>query len=119
MPLWLKTDTLASAPKWLLDGANTSIYPAANTARDHGALPFNRDVNNAYFVDLTEAASATNRARGIRTAGWNSIKTYTDTNGKTRYRVIPMVPMKVSAASAGDLGVTANTTNEDIIVSDT
>lgn len=119
MALWSKTDTLAGAPKWLIDGANTAIVPTPNVARDYGALPFNRDVNAAYFVDITESSSATNRAKGIRTPGWNSVKTYTDTNGKTRYRVESLVPMRVPSGVSGDLGVTGNTAIEDTTVSDT
>ena len=118
MALWSKTDTLASAPKFLIDGANTSIVPAANTARDYGGLPDQVDVNNAVFVDTTEAGIESNRDSGIRTPGWNLFTTYTDANGATRRRVESLVPMKVSASDAGDAGVTGNTSIEDTIVAD-
>lgn len=118
MALWGKTDTLASAPKYLINGANTSIVPAANTARDYGGLPDQMDVNNAVFVDTTEARIESNRDAGIRTPGWNLFTTYTDANGRTRRRVESLVVMKVSAASAGDAGVTGNTAVEDAIVAD-
>lgn len=118
MALWGKTDALASAPKYLLDGANTSIAPAANTARDYGGLPDQVDVNNAFFVDTTEAAVTSNRAAGLKTAGWNLFTTYTDANGNTRRRVESLIPMKVTAAAAGDLGVSGNTTIEDSTVKD-
>jgi hypothetical protein len=118
MALWGKTDAKASAPKYLLDGANTSIAPVANTARDYGGLPDQVDLNNAYFVDTTEAAVASNRSAGLRTPGWNLFTTYTDSNGRTRRRVESLVPMKVTAAAAGDLGVSGNTTIEDVTVKD-
>lgn len=118
MALWGKTDAAASAPKFLIDGANTSIVPTANTARDYGGLPDQVDLNNAFFVDTTEAAVASNRAAGLKTAGWNLFTTYTDANGKTRRRVETLVPMKVSAASAGDAGITGNTAIEDTAVAD-
>lgn len=116
MALWGKTDAQVSAPKYLIDGANTSIVPAANTARDYGGLPPRLDINNAYFVDTTEAAVTSNRAHGIKTPGWNHVRTYTDSSGATRYRVESLVPMKVSAAAAGDAGVSG--TGDDATVAD-
>ena len=118
MPMWGKTDTKASAPKYLLDGANTSIAPAANTARDYGGLAPQVDLNNAYFIDTTEMSVASNRAIGLQTPGWNLYKTYTDANGKKRNRVEVLVPMKVSAAAAGDAGISGNTAIEDTTVAD-
>jgi len=116
MALWGKTDARVSAPKNLIDGANTSIVPSANTARDYGGLPPSLDLNNAYFVDTTEAAVASNRAAGIKTAGWNLVKTYTDANGAARKRVESLIPMKVTAASAGDAGVSGS--GDDSTVAD-
>lgn len=118
MALWGKTDAAASAPKYLLDGANTSIAPAANTAGDYGGLPDQVDLNNAFFVDTTEATIESNRDAGLRTPGWNLFVTYTDANGNTRRRVESLVPMKVSASDAGDLGVSGNTAIEDVTVKD-
>lgn len=96
MPLWGKTDDANSAPKYL------------STA----------DAENAYFVDVTEAAVASNRAKGLQTPGWNLYNTYTDTNGNTRHKVEVLVPMKVTASDAGDLGPEGNTTIEDTVVAD-
>lgn len=115
MPLWGKTDTANSAPKYLLDSTD---YPAANTARDYGGLPSQVDVNNAFFVATEEARVTGNRAKGLQTPGWNLFETYTDTNGATRRRVEPLVVMKVAAATAGDAGVSGNTAIEDATVAD-
>jgi len=101
MALWGKTDAAASAPKWL--------------STDSNATP-QTDKDNAYFVDTTEAAVASNRATGLRTPGWNLFTTYTDANGKTRRRVESLIPMKVSAAAAGDAGVSGS--GDDSTVAD-
>lgn len=103
MALWGKTDTAASAPKFL--------------STDTNATP-QTDKDNAYFVDTTEAAVESNRDAGLRTPGWNLFVTYTDTNGNTRRRVESLVPMKVTAVAAGDDGVSGNTAIEDATVAD-
>ena len=114
MALWGKTDALASAPKFLIDSANTTIVPVAAPERDYGGLPEHVDLNNAYFVDTTEAAQAGNRANGIKTPGWVLYKEY----GNGRRYVETLVPMRVAAETAGDAGITGNTTIEDIVVVD-
>jgi hypothetical protein len=100
MPLWGKTDTLASAPKYLTSAS--------------GASP-QTDIDNAFFVDTTEAAVTSNRAKGIKTPGWNLVQDI----GNGRYRVEPLIPMKVSASDAGDAGIADDTTVEDATVPDT
>ncbi len=99
MALWGKTDALASVPKWLEDAA-------ANTNKSN-------DRDNAIFVDLTEAGIAGNRAKGITGPGW---WLYHTAGG--RHHAECLVPMKVSAVDAGDLGVTGDTAVEDAIVAD-
>jgi len=99
MALWGKTDALASVPTWLEDAA-------ANTNKSN-------DRDNAIFVDLTEAGIAGNRAKGITGPGW---WTYWTAGG--RHHAECLVPMKVSAVDAGDLGVTGDTAVEDAIVAD-
>ena len=99
MSLWGKTDTLASAPKFLSTDVNANR---------------NIDKDNAFFVDTTEAAVTSNRAKGIKTPGWILYKEY----GTGRKYVETLVPMKVTAVAAGDLGVTGNTEVEDTTVAD-
>lgn len=103
MALWGNTDTAASAPKFLSTDANAA--PQVRRA-------------NAYFVDMTEAVVASNRAAGLHTPGWNMFTSYTDSAGRTRRRVECLVPVRATAAAAGDLGVTANTVTEDVTVKD-
>lgn len=99
MALWGKTDALASVPKWLeTDAANRNI---------------SNDADNAVFVDVTEAGVASNRAKGLKTPGWNL---YSNAGGRHRSEVL--VTMKVSAADAGDAGITGNTAIEDSTVAD-
>lgn len=104
MASWGKTDTLADVPKYLEDDVN-------NTNKSH-------DRDNAIFVDTDEAGVAANREKGIKTPGWNLYNTYTTAEGNTRHIVEPLVAMKVSAADAGDLGITGDTADEDAIVAD-
>jgi len=104
MAQWGKTDTAADRPKYLETDAN-------NTNKSH-------DADNAYFVDTDEAAVASNRAKGLKTPGWNLYHTYTDQNGATRHKAEALVVMKVSASDAGDAGITGNTAIEDTVVAD-
>ena len=99
MSLWGKTDTLASAPKFLSTDANANR---------------NIDKDNAFFVDTTEAAVPSNRAKGIKTPGWVLYKEY----GTGRKYVETLVSMKVTAVAATDVGVTNNTATEDAVVAD-
>lgn len=96
MALWGKTDAAASVPKYLSEA----------------------DQDKAYFVDITEASVAANKAKGLGTAGWNLYSTYTDANGKTRHRSETLVAMGVTAVAAGDLGITGDTADEDDVVAD-
>jgi hypothetical protein len=86
MALWGKTDELASVPKWLEDDANNT-----NTSNDR---------DNAVFIDVEEAQVTANRAKGLKTPGWNL---YSNAGGRHRSEVL--VAMKVTAANAGDQGV--------------
>ena len=116
MPLWGKTDAEISAPKYLKDPAD---YPAAAPSRDYNGVNNSENLENAYFVDTTEAAVESNRDRGIKTPGWMLYKTYTDGDGNVRNKSEVLVPMKVTAASAGDVGIANNTATEDLTVPDT
>lgn len=98
MSLWGKLDAANNAPKYLLDSANTTLVPSANTERDYGGLPMQVDINNSYLVDVTEAGYSGNRANGIKTPGWVLYKEY----GNGRKFVETLVPMRVTADISGD-----------------
>ena len=100
MALWGKTDALASVPTWLEDDAN-------NTNKSN-------DRDNAVFVDLEEAGVAANRAKGLKTTGWNLYEEY----GSGRKRVETLVAMTRTAGQAGDAGTTGTTADEDAVVAD-
>lgn len=102
MALWGKTDDANNAPKYL--DKNAADADAANTV---------------YFVDTDEVQVANNQAKGLVTPGWTQYSEYTTNGGSvTRRKVEVIVPMKVDANTAGDLGVTGNTATEDTVVED-
>lgn len=82
MPLWGKTDEANSAPKYLSD----------------------TDKDRVYFIDVTEAGVAANKAKGLGNAGWSLYTTYVDADGATRNRAENLIAMRVSASDAGDTG---------------
>jgi|TARA_Y100000114_G_scaffold40922_1_gene36426 hypothetical protein len=99
MALWGNTDDANSAPKYL----NST------------------DKDNAYFVDTTEAAVASNRAKGLKTGGWNLYTTYTAGAGGaiTRHKAESLVAMSIAQGDAGlDKGGADDATNEDTVVAD-
>lgn len=102
MALWGNTDDANNVPKFLSSDSN-AVWP--------------NDVDQAVFVDVTEAGVTTNRAKGLKTAGWNVYQTYSTSEGR-RHKVECLVPMSETAGAAGDLGVTGNTTIEDSTVAD-
>ena len=75
------------------------------------SVPWQLDVGTAHvfqkadaeniFVDITEAGVAANRAKGIKTTGWNEYEEY----GTGRKRVETLVAMAKTASDAGDVGV--------------
>ena len=104
MALWGNTDDANNAPKFLSTEASAT-------------WPNRKD--EAFFVDITEAGVATNRAKGLKTGGWNAYDTYTTEDGDVRHRVEVIVPMAVAQGDAGlDEGGAANTTIEDSVVAD-
>ena len=58
--------------------------------------------SDVVFVDVEEAASANNGARGLGTGGWTKYVTYLDSGGTRRYKTEVLVAMKRTAAEAGD-----------------
>lgn len=77
MPLWGKIDDEANKPKYLSD---TLIN--TQTLSDKGATA---------GIDRSEAATAANRLKSIKTPGWTQYRTYTDANGNVRHKAEVLV----------------------------
>jgi len=71
--------------------------------------------SDVYFVDVTEAGLATNKAKGLGTGGWHKYSTYAAESGETRHRAEVLVAMRQTAAEAGDVGVDGD---DDAVVVD-
>jgi len=57
----------------------------------------------AYFIDVEEAGVSTNADQGLKTGGWNTLRTWTTNGGAvTRYAAEPIVAMGVPASVSGD-----------------
>lgn len=54
------------------------------------------------YVDLTEAALAENKSRGITGPGWWQYRTFTDAEGKTRHKAEMLAFVSATPAVAGD-----------------
>lgn len=88
MSLWSMTDEAAGKPKNLSTGEKDVVFG----------------------VDATEAAVATNKAKGINTPGWVKYTTYTDAQGATRHKSEVLV---ASGSMTGDTGAGDDTTVAD------
>jgi hypothetical protein len=64
--------------------------------------PVEYAASDVVFVDATESAIASNKARGITCAGWWLVKQYTDASGASRNKSECLVAMAVTAVAAGD-----------------
>lgn len=80
MALWGKTDAAINKPKNLTAAEKTEVF----------------------FVDITEAQSSANKAKGINTPGWVRVKSHTDAQGQQRNKVEVLVALSATAAVAGD-----------------
>jgi hypothetical protein len=86
----------------------------------------NSETGTVVFVDVVEAGVASNVAKGLRNPGWNTYRTYTTGDGRTRHIVENLVAMKRVAGAgtatvdggAGDAGITGDTAVEDVTVAD-
>jgi len=88
-----------------------AIPGASNATFAIKRQPLN-DLNaNILFVDDTEAAVDSNRAKGINSPGWWKIVESQDSNGDTRYRTELLVSITSVTAGTGDK-------EEDLVVAD-
>ena len=64
------------------------------------------------FVSIEESQLVSNRAKGIKTPGWNIVKQHMDSGGNVRYRVEPLVAISTLNAVSGDAK------GDDLVVGD-
>lgn len=88
-------------------GAGYVTAPTVSAAGGTGAVfqsvvdPIAVSHTQIVFVDQNEAAAESNRQKGIKTTGWNLVRSKV-VDGLTRYFVDPIVAISVSAGEAGD-----------------
>jgi len=80
MSLYGNTDTAGNKPKWLTTGEKTTTV----------------------FLDVAEAQNPSNRAKGLKTPGWNTLREWVDNAGNQRYSAEPLAFVRATAAAAGD-----------------
>ena len=100
MALWGKTDNEASKPKWLSDTLKNDQTTS--------------DLDSTIGVSVGEAQVAANRAKGIKTQGWNKFMTYTDAQGNVRTKNEILVA--IGSDLTGDAGIDGN--DDDTIAAD-
>lgn len=77
MALWTKVDNDAGKPKYLSDDLRNDQSVS--------------DKDATLGVDVAEATTAANIAKGIKTPGWTKYRTYTDNHGNTRNKAEVLV----------------------------
>jgi len=87
-------------------GAQILQSTGAANVNDH-----NYGNRGLYYEDTNEAAVAANRARGLKTPGWNTYISYTDANGNVRHKSETLVAVKATQAQSGDA-------NDDAVLAD-
>lgn len=87
MSLWTMTDNEAGKPKYLSD-----------TLRNDQTVS---DLDSTFGVDASEEAVAANKAKGMQHPGWVSVRTYTDAQGRTRYKTETLVASGSMGADTG------------------
>ena len=75
-----------------------------NTTDEAGSKPkFLSEADKAVTVGVDIGEAAANRAKGLRTPGWNKHTTYTDSQGNTRYKTECLVAGKSMTLDAEDI----------------
>ncbi len=99
-------------------GAGYITAPSVSVAGGSSAVltpviePIQYNNNEIVFVSIEESQLATNRAKGIKTPGWNIVKQHMDSDGNVRYKVEPLVAIKATQVAAGDAK------GDDLVVGD-
>ena len=88
MSLWTMTDEEAGKPKYLSD-----------TLRNDQSVS---DLDATFGVAATEEAVTANKAKGVQHPGWVTVRTYTDAQGRTRYKSETLVAAGSMTGDAAD-----------------
>ncbi len=103
-------------------GSGYSAAPTVTVAGGTGAT-FNvrirgaaMDVANVVFVSKEEALLETNKSQGITGAGWWDVRTYTGSNGETRYKTENLVAITINNATSGDATDDAKVPDAEIVI---
>lgn len=67
------------------------VYQDSNAPGNNWTGGKKTALDQTFGVDATEAAVASNKAKGINTSGWVRYKTYTDAQGNTRHKAEVLV----------------------------
>lgn len=99
-------------------GAKYLVAPSVSVAGGASAVfqsviePIQYNNDDIVFVSIEESRLMTNRAKGIRTPGWNIVKQHMDSGGNVRYKVESLVSVARTQAVAGD------SKGDDLVVGD-
>lgn len=88
MSLWTMTDNDAGKPKYQSDTLRND-----QTVTDKAAT---------FGVAATEEAVTANKAKGVQHPGWVTVRTYTDAQGRTRYKSETLVAAGSMTGDAAD-----------------
>ena len=88
MSLWTMTDDEAGKPKYLSD-----------TLRNGQSVS---DLDATFGVAATEEDVTANKAKGMQHPGWVTVRTYTDAQGRTRYKSETLVAAGSMTGDAAD-----------------
>lgn len=108
MALWSNTDEFASVPKYL----KNKVQSALQLARQ--SLPAGTRI---IFVDIEEAATQAGQDTGMNSPGWWAYYEYS-AGGVTRHKCELLVALPVTAAVAGDVGISGYSGMSGVLVTD-
>ena len=104
--------TITNPGAGYLVAPSVSVAGGAAASLSTSIQPIQYNNDEIVFVSIEESQLATNRAKGIKTPGWNMVKQHMDSDGNVRYRVEPLVAIKATQAVAGDAK------GDDLVVGD-
>ena len=85
----------------LTAGATGAIGNLQRNVEGNEDYDHNYNGRDLYFIDADEAQQAENIARGLKTPGWTSYRSYTDANGNVRNKSEILIAMGAYAGATG------------------